>query len=68
MWKLVFALSRGLSRLLTHCKTFDEVIELTMSGDNSKVDMLVGDIYGGDYGKFGQWLHGQEGDLGLMVL
>eukprot|EP00188_Purpureofilum_apyrenoidigerum_P001105 Plantae.Rhodophyta-Purpureofilum_apyrenoidigerum.ctg15672.p1 GENE.Plantae.Rhodophyta-Purpureofilum_apyrenoidigerum.ctg15672~~Plantae.Rhodophyta-Purpureofilum_apyrenoidigerum.ctg15672.p1 ORF type:complete len:564 (+),score=137.19 Plantae.Rhodophyta-Purpureofilum_apyrenoidigerum.ctg15672:400-2091(+) len=43
----------GLTRLLTNCKTFDEVIELTNSGDNSKVDMLVGDIYGGDYGKFG---------------
>jgi len=43
----------GLTRLLTNCKTFDEVIELTTLGDNSKVDMLVGDIYGGDYKKFG---------------
>mmetsp|Transcript_11124 Transcript_11124/g.16061 ORF Transcript_11124/g.16061 Transcript_11124/m.16061 type:complete len:491 (-) Transcript_11124:61-1533(-) len=43
----------GLSRLLTNCKTFDEVIELTKSGNNSKVDMLVGDIYGGEYGKVG---------------
>ncbi|OSX70726.1 hypothetical protein BU14_0678s0004 [Porphyra umbilicalis] len=44
----------GLSRLLTHCKTFDEVIELTKAGDNAAVDMLVGDIYGaGGYGALG---------------
>uniref|UniRef100_A0A7S0ZF09 Pantothenate kinase n=1 Tax=Timspurckia oligopyrenoides TaxID=708627 RepID=A0A7S0ZF09_9RHOD len=43
----------GLSRLLTNCKTFDEVIELTKDGQNENVDMMVGDIYGGDYGKIG---------------
>ena len=38
----------GLVRLLTSCSTFDEVIRLTQSGTSSNVDMLVGDIYGGD--------------------
>lgn len=44
----------GLCRLLTKCRGFDEMLELAMHGDNSKVDMLVGDIYGGgDYSKAG---------------
>ena len=44
----------GLGRLLTGCKTFDELLELSTQGDNSSVDMLVGDIYGGlDYEKIG---------------
>mmetsp|Transcript_3468 Transcript_3468/g.8203 ORF Transcript_3468/g.8203 Transcript_3468/m.8203 type:complete len:911 (+) Transcript_3468:246-2978(+) len=44
----------GLCRLLTRCTGFDEMLELAMRGDNSKVDMLVGDIYGGsDYAKAG---------------
>ena len=38
----------GLVCLLTSCSTFDEVIRLTESGSSSRVDMLVGDIYGGD--------------------
>lgn len=49
--------------MLTNCKTFDEVIELTKSGNNSKVDMLVGDIYGGEYGKVGKT--GLDEDPGL---
>lgn len=44
----------GLGRLLTQCKSFDEILELSQGGDNSAVDMLVGDIYGGlDYSKIG---------------
>ncbi|XP_011622021.2 pantothenate kinase 2 isoform X2 [Amborella trichopoda] len=44
----------GLGRLLTKCKSFDEILELSQRGDNSAVDMLVGDIYGGmDYSKIG---------------
>ncbi|CAN6453084.1 unnamed protein product [Victoria cruziana] len=44
----------GLGRLLTKCKSFDEILELSQKGDNSAVDMLVGDIYGGmDYSKIG---------------
>ncbi|KAJ3694314.1 hypothetical protein LUZ60_009794 [Juncus effusus] len=44
----------GLGRLLTQCKSFDELLELSQRGDNSQLDMLVGDIYGGlDYSKIG---------------
>jgi len=43
----------GLLTLLTGARTFDEMLELASQGDNSKVDMLVGDIYGTDYGKIG---------------
>lgn len=32
--------------------SFDELLELSQRGDNSAIDMLVGDIYGGmDYSK-----------------
>ncbi|XP_034235418.1 pantothenate kinase 3 isoform X2 [Thrips palmi] len=43
----------GLCCLLTGCNTFEEAIELATGGDNTKVDKLVRDIYGGDYGKMG---------------
>ncbi|TKY73505.1 Pantothenate kinase 2 [Spatholobus suberectus] len=44
----------GLGRLLTKCKSFDELLELSQKGDNRTMDMLVGDIYGGlDYSKIG---------------
>jgi type II pantothenate kinase len=40
----------GLCRLLTKCKTFNEVLDLAENGDAGTVDMMVKDIYGGDYG------------------
>lgn len=43
----------GLARMLLDCATFDDVIELTRQGDNSNVDMLVKDIYGGHYQNLG---------------
>ncbi|KAJ4711093.1 Pantothenate kinase 2 [Melia azedarach] len=44
----------GLGRLLTRCKSFDELLELSHCGNNRVIDMLVGDIYGGlDYSKIG---------------
>jgi type II pantothenate kinase len=43
----------GLLSLLTGSRTFDEMLELASKGDNANVDMLVGDIYGTDYGKIG---------------
>lgn len=43
----------GLCCLLTGCTTFEEAIELASKGDNSYVDKLVKDIYGGDYTLFG---------------
>lgn len=43
----------GLLSMLTGARTFDEMLDLAEQGDNAKVDMLVGDIYGTDYGKIG---------------
>nr|CAI5834036.1 unnamed protein product [Callosobruchus analis] len=43
----------GLCCLLTGCNTFEEAIELAAEGDNTHVDKLVKDIYGGDYQRFG---------------
>lgn len=43
----------GLLSLLTGARTFDEMLGMAEHGDNTKVDMLVGDIYGTDYGKIG---------------
>ena len=36
----------GLCRLLTKCKTFDDVLDIADQGDSNTVDMTVGDIYG----------------------
>lgn len=43
----------GLLSLLTGARTFDEMLGMAEKGNNSAVDMLVGDIYGTDYGKIG---------------
>eukprot|EP00879_Flechtneria_rotunda_P021027 GHRR01022149.1.p1 GENE.GHRR01022149.1~~GHRR01022149.1.p1 ORF type:complete len:338 (+),score=95.52 GHRR01022149.1:256-1269(+) len=44
----------GLCKLLTGVRDFDDMLELSMQGNNSNVDMLVGDIYGGrDYSSIG---------------
>ncbi|KAJ3213487.1 hypothetical protein HDU67_002821 [Dinochytrium kinnereticum] len=43
----------GLLSLLTSANSYDEMLELSKVGDNKNVDMLVGDIYGGDYPKIG---------------
>jgi len=43
----------GLLSLLTGARTFDGMLAMAERGDNAKVDMLVGDIYGGDYNKIG---------------
>ncbi|XP_054824165.1 pantothenate kinase 1-like isoform X1 [Prosopis cineraria] len=44
----------GLGKLLTKCKSFDDLLELSYRGNNRVIDMLVGDIYGGmDYSKIG---------------
>ncbi|KAG7395019.1 hypothetical protein PHYBOEH_004384 [Phytophthora boehmeriae] len=42
----------GLCRLLTHCESYDEALDLCVHGSNHSVDMSVGDIYGGAYEKF----------------
>ncbi|KAF1987232.1 pantothenate kinase [Aulographum hederae CBS 113979] len=43
----------GLLSLLTGARNFDEMLKSAESGDNTAVDMLVGDIYGSGYGKIG---------------
>ncbi|KAF8807944.1 pantothenate kinase [Phlegmacium glaucopus] len=43
----------GLLSLLTPATSFDEMLAFSERGDNSTVDMLVGDIYGQDYSKLG---------------
>ena len=43
----------GLLSLLTGARTFDEMLAMADKGDNAGVDMMVGDIYGADYGKIG---------------
>lgn len=42
----------GLCCLLTGCQSYDEAIDLASRGDNTPVDKLVGDIYGGDYNRY----------------
>ncbi|KAK9503529.1 hypothetical protein O3M35_010068 [Rhynocoris fuscipes] len=43
----------GLGTLLTKAKEFDELLELAEVGDHRNTDMLVGDIYGGNYKALG---------------
>ncbi|KAF2747928.1 fumble-domain-containing protein [Sporormia fimetaria CBS 119925] len=43
----------GLLSLLTGGRNFDEMLKLAERGDNSTVDLLVGDIYGAAYNKIG---------------
>ncbi|KAL7947699.1 fumble domain-containing protein [Trichoderma barbatum] len=43
----------GLLSLLTGARSFDDMLAEAESGDNTKVDMMIGDIYGADYGKIG---------------
>ncbi|KAJ2739115.1 hypothetical protein GGI20_006163, partial [Coemansia sp. BCRC 34301] len=43
----------GLLHELTGVRSFDAMLEMTKSGDNTKVDMMVGDIYGTNYDKIG---------------
>jgi type II pantothenate kinase len=43
----------GILSLLTGARTFDEMLKMAEQGDNSGVDMLVGDIYGTGYSKIG---------------
>lgn len=43
----------GLLSMLTQATSFDEMLALSEKGDNSTVDMLVGDIYGQDYSRLG---------------
>eukprot|EP01105_Mastigella_eilhardi_P007292 TRINITY_DN18791_c0_g1_i1.p1 TRINITY_DN18791_c0_g1~~TRINITY_DN18791_c0_g1_i1.p1 ORF type:complete len:440 (-),score=105.80 TRINITY_DN18791_c0_g1_i1:129-1334(-) len=43
----------GLCKLLTDAKKYEQAKEYTVKGDNRKVDLQVGDIYGRDYSSMG---------------
>lgn len=43
----------GILSLLTGARNFEEMLAMAERGDNTAVDMLVGDIYGTDYNKIG---------------
>ena len=43
----------GLSNLITGETSFDRMLDSAEGGNNANVDLTVGDIYGGDYQKFG---------------
>jgi type II pantothenate kinase len=43
----------GLLSLLTGARNFEDMLHMAEQGDNTAVDMLVGDIYGADYSKIG---------------
>ncbi|KAJ2345110.1 hypothetical protein GGF43_005300, partial [Coemansia sp. RSA 2618] len=43
----------GLLHLLTGVRSFDAMLDMTKTGDNARVDMMVGDIYGTNYGRIG---------------
>lgn len=43
----------GLLSLITGARSFDDMLAMAEKGDNTAVDMLVGDIYGEGYGKIG---------------
>lgn len=43
----------GLLSLLTNARSYDDMLEMAARGENTNVDMLVGDIYGTDYPRIG---------------
>ena len=43
----------GLVRALTGCTSFEEALRLAERGKSATVDLLVGDIYGGNYEELG---------------
>eukprot|EP01135_Chromosphaera_perkinsii_P000675 Nk52_evm3s148 gene=Nk52_evmTU3s148 len=57
----------GLGSLLTDCKGFDDLLAMCEEGDSRNVDMLVGDIYGGDYGKIGLSADTIASSFGKMI-
>ena len=52
---MVLARRKMVSQMLKkdHLYYFTEMLHMAEEGDNTAVDMLVGDIYGTDYGKIG---------------
>ncbi|GJP47169.1 hypothetical protein CLOM_g6396 [Closterium sp. NIES-68] len=57
----------GLAVALTGCTSFKEAMRLASRGDSTCVDMLVGDIYGGDYIEMGLAATTVASSLGKLV-
>ncbi|CAI5493853.1 unnamed protein product [Closterium sp. Naga37s-1] len=57
----------GLAVALTGCTSFKEAMRLASRGDSTCVDMLVGDIYGGDYLEMGLAATTVASSLGKLV-
>ena len=57
----------GLCRALTGCDSFEEALLLAERGHSSAVDLLVGDIYGGDYEQLGLAKENVAASFGKLV-
>eukprot|EP00056_Hartaetosiga_gracilis_P010139 m.148681 g.148681 ORF g.148681 m.148681 type:complete len:366 (-) comp13262_c2_seq8:41-1138(-) len=57
----------GLCSLITGCTTFEEALLLAETGDSSGVDLLVGDIYGGDLEEYNLPANVVAASLGKLV-
>ncbi len=57
----------GLAKLISNVHSFEEAIELASKGTAMNVDMLVKDIYGGDYEKFNLKANTVASYFGKMV-
>jgi len=58
----------GLCCMLTGCSTFQEALQLAESGNAQNIDLLVEDIYGGDYDEFNLPGSTVASSLGKLVL
>ena len=57
----------GLCRALTGCESFAAALQLAEAGHSSAVDLLVGDIYGGDYDALGLAKENVAASFGKLV-
>jgi len=57
----------ALAQVLTGVNSFAEIVSMSDSGDNKNIDLLVGDIYGGDYKEINLPSYVIAANLGKMV-
>ena len=57
----------GLCRALTGCTSFEEALKLAEAGRAGTADLLVGDIYGGDYDEIGLAANTVAASFGKLV-
>lgn len=58
----------GLVCMITGCSTFAEALALADAGDARKIDLLVSDIYGGDYNEYNLSADTVASSLGKLSL